>query len=408
MFQIQKVKIEGFKCIGSIETELRPFNVLIGPNDSGKTSFMEAIYLLAEMANSKQVNDFLRDPLLWDKGRKIHKQGKVLNQEIIINLTLTLNGHSNSSYSIAMNPNHAYSIYEITKEILKAGALECTLSKDANKQYTLSKNGHPMSTFGQEWSILTYGHKEIKKLTALFGKMGFFHFNANSPAVDSRPYSDNESHKLESDGYRLPSLLAGWALTDRSRIISIEEDLKKISKGMVKSISTPPITKHVYSGGKPVEETFYGLEFITGTGLNVPAKQMSTGILYTLCILSLVHHPEPPGIIFLEEPENSVHPSRLKEIVDYLRMLSSRKNGPTVQIVMATHSPYLLDHCSPEEVLVFERDPKDHLTKIFVTNHRAMKERNRTLSIGETWGSYGEKGLVESLSGQKKVKKRRS
>jgi predicted ATPase len=40
---ITKMHIENFKCFKDFDIELGPFNVLIGPNDSGKTAFLEAI-----------------------------------------------------------------------------------------------------------------------------------------------------------------------------------------------------------------------------------------------------------------------------------------------------------------------------------------------------------------------------
>lgn len=41
---IAKVKIRGFRALGGIDVRLRPLTVLLGPNDSGKTSFLEAIH----------------------------------------------------------------------------------------------------------------------------------------------------------------------------------------------------------------------------------------------------------------------------------------------------------------------------------------------------------------------------
>ncbi len=40
---LTRAKIERFKCLHDVDVELRPFNVLIGPNDSGKSSFLQAL-----------------------------------------------------------------------------------------------------------------------------------------------------------------------------------------------------------------------------------------------------------------------------------------------------------------------------------------------------------------------------
>jgi predicted ATPase len=40
MGQLKRIKIEGFKSIRSAELELRPINVLIGVNGSGKSNLV--------------------------------------------------------------------------------------------------------------------------------------------------------------------------------------------------------------------------------------------------------------------------------------------------------------------------------------------------------------------------------
>jgi len=40
---LTRAEIKGFKCLRDVSVDLRPFNVLIGPNDSGKSSFLQAL-----------------------------------------------------------------------------------------------------------------------------------------------------------------------------------------------------------------------------------------------------------------------------------------------------------------------------------------------------------------------------
>lgn len=40
---LTRAEIKGFKCLRDVSVELGPFNVLIGPNDSGKSSFLQAL-----------------------------------------------------------------------------------------------------------------------------------------------------------------------------------------------------------------------------------------------------------------------------------------------------------------------------------------------------------------------------
>ena len=44
------VRVQNFKCLLDTKIDLAPFTVLIGPNDSGKTSFLDALHLLGKTA----------------------------------------------------------------------------------------------------------------------------------------------------------------------------------------------------------------------------------------------------------------------------------------------------------------------------------------------------------------------
>jgi predicted ATPase len=404
--KIKRVKIEGFKCLGSVEADLRPFTVLIGPNDSGKSSFMQAINMVAMIARTGKLRN---DPIknyLWTIGRKIMLHGKTTSQVIHIKLALELNGERNSSYELTLVPDEPEKEYAIEKEEVVIGQKRLALERsDRERNFMLHfiKNGESGSkSSGNPYvSVLSHFQSSSDMDLNEFKRMKLFHFDPESPARDSKSNTNLDIIELIKDGSGLPTLLANLALTNRERIVAIEKDLQGITKGSIVSISTPQKSIPKNIAGQLAEEVHFGLEFKLSSGLVIPASQISTGILYSLCILTMVHHPGPPGIIFLEEPENSVHPSRLEEIIRYLRLLTTRKDGPTVQIVMATHSPYLLDHCKPEEVLIFRRDPETRLTSIARVDAEAFREKKWALALGEMWGSYGEEGLLKISSSRK-------
>jgi len=45
---ITRLRVQNFKALRDVDVELGPFTVLIGPNDTGKSSFLEAVYALAQ------------------------------------------------------------------------------------------------------------------------------------------------------------------------------------------------------------------------------------------------------------------------------------------------------------------------------------------------------------------------
>ncbi len=81
------------------------------------------------------------------------------------------------------------------------------------------------------------------------------------------------------------------------------------------------------------------------------AKFASDGTLKLLSYLTLFHGPQPPQLIGIEEPENYLHPRLLTGLVaEFLEVLMFS------QLIITTHSPYLVNELSAEEVWVLYRD----------------------------------------------------
>jgi predicted ATPase len=75
-------------------------------------------------------------------------------------------------------------------------------------------------------------------------------------------------------------------------------------------------------------------------------NEMSDGSVMLIALLTKLFS-DASDIFFLEEPENSIHPRALSELMKIIRAKSLDK-----QFVITTHSPYLLNMIKPEEVFV--------------------------------------------------------
>jgi predicted ATPase len=74
-------------------------------------------------------------------------------------------------------------------------------------------------------------------------------------------------------------------------------------------------------------------------GVEFSAKVVSEGTLRILGLMAIVGPTNPATVIGFEEPENGVHPRRLKLIADLLRNAATHR-----QILVNTHSPLLPDY----------------------------------------------------------------
>ncbi len=92
-------------------------------------------------------------------------------------------------------------------------------------------------------------------------------------------------------------------------------------------------------------------------GIFHPARSLSDGTLRFLVLAVLGLDPEARGVICLEEPENGIHPSRIRAMVDLLKGISVDPrypvgaDNPLRQVVVNTHSPLVVRHIDHDELV---------------------------------------------------------
>jgi len=89
----------------------------------------------------------------------------------------------------------------------------------------------------------------------------------------------------------------------------------------------------------------------------IPYADLSTGIrsfLFRLGHLFTIFrfHPNKGGIVLIDEPENSLYPDFLFDLVSYYEQAA-----PGAQMFFATHSPIVAAQFKPEERFILEFDP---------------------------------------------------
>lgn len=134
-----------------------------------------------------------------------------------------------------------------------------------------------------------------------------------------------------------------------------------------------------------IEETDVEI-WIKIKGLEEPLKphNISDGTLRFLAIISALYGGS--SLVVLEEPENCVHPYLLETLMDLAR------DSPS-QVIITTHSPYLLDHVKPEEVYLVRREGLE--TKVEkLSTISEMEYAKRFLEEGGTLGEAWYSGII--------------
>jgi predicted ATPase len=111
---------------------------------------------------------------------------------------------------------------------------------------------------------------------------------------------------------------------------------------------------------------------------------MSEGLLYYLAFAAL-GHLEQTAMLLIEEPENGLHPARIADVMRSLREVSKK-----TQVVIATHSPLVINELEGDEVSVVTRSV-EHGTQVrLLKDTKDFEERSKTYWLGELWLSYAD------------------
>lgn len=163
---------------------------------------------------------------------------------------------------------------------------------------------------------------------------------------------------------------------DRDAFIALEARFKELFP-TVRALRLDNVTH----GEKTI-----GLTLLNGA--TIAAEEMSEGMLYWLAF-AILEHLDPVDILLIEEPENGLHPSRIREVMRIFRAISER-----TQILLATHSPLVINELKPEEVTLITRTPEHGTRATPMTATKNFAKRAEVYALGELWLSYAD-GDVE-------------
>lgn len=299
---IDKIHIRNFLSIKEAEVKLGKVNLLIGPNNSGKSNFLKAFEFL-----------------------KIYHN---LEEKKLIRFIY----------------QHKINDYKTDGELALIGI---SFNNDQANTYICNNGADEIFVEEQDQSYMNDDGITIFEETI----NDFIIYQPNISLLKSFSTLNVRDNVINSDASNLVSFLDNMRDEKPEVIRKIEESLQNTIANFQeirfkKSVTNP-------------NQKIIGL---AATNNNVFwADEISEGTLYFLAILSIIHQPNPPKLLLLEEPEKNVHPKRIHEIIDYLFQLSEEKD---IQIIMTTHSPIIVDEFMdiPENVHLF--DFVDNQTKI--------------------------------------------
>jgi len=392
---LKSIRLRDFLSFGpsAPPVDLLPLNVLIGPNSSGKSNFLEAVDILrAAPSDLTQpiregggVEDYLwkglaekRTPSCEIEATVDYPEGH--HRPIKYRLAFTTVGQrfeisdeaiENPYPSFGETDVYFYYRYQSgspvlnvrTKPEAQAG------SSEARERRSLKREDVEVNR-----SILSQRrdpeqYPEITYLGNQFSKVRLFReWNLGRNTEPRKPQKvDLPSDFLSESADNLPLVLNDLENRAETRKV-INDYLNKFCE------SAEAVTSRLFGGTVQLIVHEQGLK-------EIPATRLSDGTLRFLCLLAVLCHPEPPPLVCLEEPEIGLHPDILPTVAELLVQASER-----CQLIVTTHSDIIVSALTerPESVLVCERDEDgSRLTRLQADKLKVWLDEYHQL--GELW-----------------------
>jgi predicted ATPase len=392
---LHRVKIRRLLSFGptGIDLPMRPLNVLIGPNASGKSNFLE-VFSLLRAAPRDLGEPFITDGVagwLW-KGSDGNRSATIEAwvDDVVSGLlqhSLTLSdrsGHLAVKEETIQPSGHAnkgaLSYRRMAKdEDLPFGAAPDAPFWDLRKPRGLLSPSENTILFAwhyhPERSLVSFANPDYPSLWHLKEQYEHIRLHRNwsfGPAAEMRQsQSAHDRADFPSDaGANLPLVVSHFQGKNKTQLITA---LRKLFDGIV-DVSCP------VAGGR------VSLFLIERGGREIPATRLSDGTLRYLYLLAILLHPKPPPLIAIEEPELGLHPDLLPTVADLLVDASKR-----TQLVVTTHSDILVDALTEKPASIVVCEKHDGQTEMRRLDKNDLEKWLKDYRLGELWTS-GELG----------------
>src|SRR5713226_9089934 len=418
---LTQIEIDGFKTFNDFQVELAPFQVIVGPNGSGKSNLFDALLLLSHLADNDLSTAF--QGLRGDAGelftilpggksveririavemlvdRKVRddlgKEEKLKYTRLRYELEITqgtdipglerLYVRHELLQAIPPDKDRWCKKYNLSSQnrwlpesivpeaiFIDTGDAHYLLEEDVNFHSDTpiinlypDDNLYPDSNLypgGQireyraqynSWdlqrsvlsSVNTTNYPHIFAAREELRSLRFLHLN---PEALRQSGSIKDPRFLSQDGRNLPTTLVRMQAEDEFALTDVSRDMANL---------VPGILKIRVEQDKSSDK--YVIYAETSDQRSFSSQVLSDGTLRLLALATIKNDPQFQGTLCLEEPENGVHPQRLRKLTQLLRSMATNftdleeVDEPLRQVFITTYSPLFISLPEVVDSLLF-------------------------------------------------------
>ena len=406
---IRRIEALNYRCLRYVDTKLDDFHVLVGPNATGKTTFLDVVAFLGRLVSDgveAAVNERTQNfqDLTW------RREGERFELAIELEIPekrrerLERPSYALIRYEVAIGIDGDTSELSIVSEkvVLKERRKDSKSSErtlfpmepDPPKTLISSKGSRKVKTLvnkvaggndnfydetGKGWdhafklgprksALGNLPEDESKFPVATWLKSilmdGVQKLVLNS-ALMRKPSPPGQLKRFRADGSNLP-----WVVE------SLRKDDPERHKDWVAHVQTAlPDVVDIKTVERPEDRHRYLVVCYRG-GLEVPSWTASDGTLRLLALTLTAYLSELEGVYLIEEPENGIHPRAVETVFQSLSSVYG------AQMLLATHSPVILSVAESSQVLCFSKVESGAVDIVRGTEHPALRDWQGEENLG--------------------------
>lgn len=420
---IKRVRVKGYKSLKDVEVELRPLTVFIGPNASGKSNFFDALNLLSHLVTTDNLdqafNQHRGTPIeafyYGNEGVEslLSLSSAEFSFDVVFELSTILRGEVNSQTSRLLddgisfiptfisesNSKFRYGItveikptiggLQVTKEYLKI--LDQNEQEIPNESLSFIREGSTFeiyvwrnglltgqglpnnTTFMANYPRLLADSQQLRDsnfvsvYAAIKEELVRWRFYQFEPAILRTDAPIRKTYNLASNGSDLAAFYNTLQREESHQFRFLERTLQTLFD--IEGIEVG----HDKQGMLQIQ--------VVEKGVPYSIRVVSEGTLRMLGLLAILSPMalSKTTVLGYEEPENGVHPRRLKLIADLLN--NAAEANEHLQILINTHSPVLPEYFEPDSLIVCRKEGRE--SKFIPFSHFQMNGHGVDLAFDD-------------------------
>ena len=378
---LESVELQNFKShrLTRLNFDNSRLHALVGRNSSGKTSVLQAIHYLSQLADSDNSTfaDIFKD----------ERSPEFITTIGQIQMSVTARGFWGLGRRNRKNWKASYK----WKQGVNPPWFPIASWQVDNDEEIRSEDGWT-STLGNATDPIPQALRYAVHLKLVASNLA------------KAAYSDAITPRVEFDGSGLAPTLDNLRNEDPDKFADLQRMLQRIVPSVERIwINRAEVIVNrqrlIQVDGKSISyeesDRKLGQEIFLdmNTGNRIPAHAISEGTMLTLGLLTVLMNPKQPNLVLLDDIEQGLHPKAQRDLVTVFKEII--RDNPNLQIIFSTHSPYIIDELTPSQVHVLSNSNLGFTSSKRLDEHPDVEWAKQTLTTGEFWDAEGEDWVID-------------